>query len=755
MSSAPVATAATDDSAVMVDSRPRLVRSKSARSGQGITLSFEKGLRTFDIRSEEETPSHASAGAASSSTGCVGFATPQAPTAWQAVSLQPLVAAAAATAPDQIRVNLPLSSSMVGEAEQTAAAALGIAHPEEVLLVYKGQRWPPVPLAATLSGCEDEGADNVPVVHVVRRMTSRLIQLTVRMRGMRHAISMRQSSSVDELAALVMAQTGMMVSSDSTLQLVFRGKVLNGQEGIPVVEYGVDDGSTIMAISRRDVHAPATLMVKALDAPGRTVTVCHKTTVAEIKKMIAEQLPASIVKRLTHLRAGRSVAFLAVGGGGVAQRMADDETFTLHGLGKGRVGAPGGGGGGGGSDDVLFLLPPAGAVSVQMPLGTSGGAGVTLMTTCSKEQAVGLEKCYEDGLKTAREELAGQLRRLADKQRADERRAAARRARRMKRERARAAAAARAGTSDAAKAPPPPTAKKKKTSKNSSGLQKGFFCKPAASRPQRKRLPVRAVPSPVESSPPSMGPVLAPLPPPPTSGAVGHHVQQRAPASTPAAGALAAISGAVAGAPSAFPAACAAAAGTRGGAWRQQVWKEASAGHRAAAAAAAAAAAVVLPPQPLKSTENSSPAPASSGLRDKATCRPCSEGLEWDVAAGCPRKPSSSAATVVATGSPGKRTHDDDGRDQNENHASARERGRGGTREGSPGATVVRCGMEGCRKKLKAVQTLMGRCRCGEHFCAAHRPPHQHACGVNRVVASRETIDRANPAVAPRKLQDI
>ncbi len=58
-----------------------------------------------------------------------------------------------------------------------------------------------------------------------------------------------------------------------------------------------------------------------------------------------------------------------------------------------------------------------------------------------------------------------------------------------------------------------------------------------------------------------------------------------------------------------------------------------------------------------------------------------------------------------------------------------------------------KCSFEGCKKKLKTVDKIMGLCRCENVFCKIHRLPEQHNCSFQFIINKDEFI-RENKCVA-------
>lgn len=42
--------------------------------------------------------------------------------------------------------------------------------------------------------------------------------------------------------------------------------------------------------------------------------------------------------------------------------------------------------------------------------------------------------------------------------------------------------------------------------------------------------------------------------------------------------------------------------------------------------------------------------------------------------------------------------------------------------------TMTVCGANGCHKKIKIIDELISKCKCGEKHCSNHRLPETHRC---------------------------
>lgn len=67
----------------------------------------------------------------------------------------------------------------------------------------------------------------------------------------------------------------------------------------------------------------------------------------------------------------------------------------------------------------------------------------------------------------------------------------------------------------------------------------------------------------------------------------------------------------------------------------------------------------------------------------------------------------------------------------------------------------VRCGMEGCNKKLNLVDQSVGKCRCQGVFCNNHRYGKNHQCTVDLKQENQDIIAKNNPVVSKEKVIKI
>ena len=317
------------------------------------------------------------------------------------------------------RVSLGLldPSTELARVRELAAQRVG-GCADEVTLVAGGRRLGEAGSGETvgdLAWAPLGAVDREPLVlHVVRRPTSRTMRLTLRHRRERHAVVVKQSDGPDELRRAGLAALESAGHRFADLRLVHQGTTLDAAAGLPLVEYGIDDGATILAVpSLGDPRArEVTVRVKVLGAPATLVSVTAAAAVKQVKLEVARKLPKDMVARCRHLATGTSQVFLGSRAGAGAQRMGDEESLGLHRLEDGAAAA------------VLFLVPPANRVQMSLKLGP-----LQTNLVSDKEDLVGLAGCYADQLATCRKELQAQLAR----EEADARVEARRQARRQKR----------------------------------------------------------------------------------------------------------------------------------------------------------------------------------------------------------------------------------------------------------------------------------------------------------------------------------
>jgi len=57
-----------------------------------------------------------------------------------------------------------------------------------------------------------------------------------------------------------------------------------------------------------------------------------------------------------------------------------------------------------------------------------------------------------------------------------------------------------------------------------------------------------------------------------------------------------------------------------------------------------------------------------------------------------------------------------------------------------------------CRKRIG----LTGfKCRCGNTYCGLHRYPEEHGCSFDYKTQGREELEKANPAIKPKKVEKL
>lgn len=62
------------------------------------------------------------------------------------------------------------------------------------------------------------------------------------------------------------------------------------------------------------------------------------------------------------------------------------------------------------------------------------------------------------------------------------------------------------------------------------------------------------------------------------------------------------------------------------------------------------------------------------------------------------------------------------------------------------------CAAVGCKKKLGLTAV---ECHCGRTFCSDHRYADKHNCSYDYKTAKTESLTKANPTIAPRKVAEI
>jgi len=67
----------------------------------------------------------------------------------------------------------------------------------------------------------------------------------------------------------------------------------------------------------------------------------------------------------------------------------------------------------------------------------------------------------------------------------------------------------------------------------------------------------------------------------------------------------------------------------------------------------------------------------------------------------------------------------------------------------------VRCGFEGCQKKLNLIDQSIGKCRCKGVYCSNHRLNKKHQCTFDLVKENKEILAKNNPVVCKEKVIKI
>ena len=302
--------------------------------------------------------------------------------------------------------------------------------------------------------------DTEPLVfHVLCNVSSRrTVAIKVRVRNQRLSVNVCQCDGPAELRAAVLREINKEERyKGMDVRLVYRGGVLDASQGLPLVEYGLDDGQTVLAIPHKDPNRSLRVCVKVLDAPAITVDIRASGCALDIKRMVLERLPSDICARVPHLVNRKSQVFVGrIEAGSSVQKMSDDETVGAH----NELGAEEDG------NAVLFLVPPAGRVGIELGL----GPGMSVCVPESKENMLGLRQCYEESIENCRTELRAQRGREAARAQAERVREERRAARRHKQHLQAKQHAANSTDSHR------PT-KSKRPKKN--GMRGGFFGTPA------------------------------------------------------------------------------------------------------------------------------------------------------------------------------------------------------------------------------------------------------------------------------------
>jgi predicted nucleic acid binding AN1-type Zn finger protein len=48
-----------------------------------------------------------------------------------------------------------------------------------------------------------------------------------------------------------------------------------------------------------------------------------------------------------------------------------------------------------------------------------------------------------------------------------------------------------------------------------------------------------------------------------------------------------------------------------------------------------------------------------------------------------------------------------------------------------PGNKKMRCAHIGCNKRIREIDVIISKCKCGNHYCVAHRMSELHDCSYN------------------------
>jgi len=69
----------------------------------------------------------------------------------------------------------------------------------------------------------------------------------------------------------------------------------------------------------------------------------------------------------------------------------------------------------------------------------------------------------------------------------------------------------------------------------------------------------------------------------------------------------------------------------------------------------------------------------------------------------------------------------------------------------------TRCSRIGCSKRLTLLAQSVGKCRCGNAFCIAHKDPTEHACSYDFKKEQRESLESSlgTSPCRPAKVQKI
>ncbi len=61
----------------------------------------------------------------------------------------------------------------------------------------------------------------------------------------------------------------------------------------------------------------------------------------------------------------------------------------------------------------------------------------------------------------------------------------------------------------------------------------------------------------------------------------------------------------------------------------------------------------------------------------------------------------------------------------------------------------TRCSVDGCKRKIRTVDELISRCRCGNAYCSKHRLPEMHNC-IHDFKINKEEFIKKNLCVADK-----
>lgn len=67
----------------------------------------------------------------------------------------------------------------------------------------------------------------------------------------------------------------------------------------------------------------------------------------------------------------------------------------------------------------------------------------------------------------------------------------------------------------------------------------------------------------------------------------------------------------------------------------------------------------------------------------------------------------------------------------------------------------IECSHNQCKSRVKMMQQITNKCRCGKVFCNIHRLPEGHACTIDYVKLGKMALIKDNPKVCAKKLAII